>query len=244
MPFKIFSGVYDSFQETGENLDFFESELYIEKTVNRVQKAKAASPVVRDYVFLPTLIALLAEKGKLSALDFGGGPGAAYLSLHHVSPLLTDGLTFHVFDNSRICTLGREACNGLPNIEFFDNPNDLLSEYDLIHFGSVLQYIDDLSSLLEFVGAKRAKMILVSDAMVGVGRSFVTVADYYGLKHPHAFHALPDIRKLFSGVGYDLVATIPYIPNIQGRYEFYDMTNLPEDCRTETTAHLLFKRTI
>ena len=241
MPYRIFSGIYSSFEETGENLDLFGSDFYLKKAAKRLTDALEGPSATSDYILIPIVMSLLADRNSLSVLDFGGGPGITYLSLSHIMESMF-GLKYHIVDNPDICALGRSHCDGMPGLKFFERTEDLNQHYDLVHFGSVLQYIDNLGSLLEFIATKDAKFILVSDAMVGTSRSFVTVADYYGYKHPHAFHTLSDMTKEFERAGYELFSNVPFIPIIQGKNQFYDMSNLPEDCRTNIVSHLLFKK--
>lgn len=110
-----------------------------------------------------------------------------------------------------------------------------------MHFGSVLQYVDDLGSLLAMIKEKNPKYIAVSDAMVGSERTFVTLQDYYGHKHPFRFYSRSDMLAAFAAIDFELAVEVPYIPKINGQTKFYDMSNLPANCRTDCTYHLVFK---
>lgn len=241
MPYQIFNGVYESFGDVEGSFDFFSADLYMGKAIERIDAAVAGVPPHNTYLFAPVAAALYAEKGKLSVLDFGGGPGITYLALKDILPS-TEGLTYHTLDNPQVCALGRSRLKRESALVFHDTMDTLDEQYDLIHFGSMLQYVKDLDGLLAALSAKNAKHILVSDAMVGTGRTFVTQADYYGNKHPFCFYSLSDMQSHFSRVGYSLKMKAPFVPTIRGFVKFYDMSNLPEDCRVNHTLHLLFTR--
>jgi putative methyltransferase (TIGR04325 family) len=242
MPFQIFSGVYDDFDQTGSSTEVFSTDLYLNKASQRLEAAMGGENFAADSVLPPLAATLLAERGRLSVLDFGGGPGISYLSVVETLPR-ADLLTFHVLDNAGICSLGRSRLIGRPGLRFIEQTSDLDNTYDLVHFGSVLQYICPPDEVISIAASKRADYILVSDAMVGSSRSFITIADYYGHKHPHMFMSFNDIESLFERHGYELSYRVPYLGFIQGRREFYDMSNLPPELRIEHTYHLVFRAT-
>lgn len=240
MPFQIFDGVYDNFNEVSGSLEFFRSKEYLEKAKKRLLAAMEGLVPVNEYVFTPLVASLLLDRGEISVLDFGGGPGITYLTLKKTLAS-TQGLTYHVIDDEEICALGRTHLGNEASHIFREHVNELDAHYDFVHFGSVLQYVDDPGNLLLMIQGKMPQYILISDAMIGTGRTFVTQADWYGCKHPHRFFSESELLALLSGIGYELVLKIPFVPKIQGRPEFYDMTNLPPDCRIDHTFHLMFK---
>jgi len=241
VPYQIFDGVYNSFDEAGGSTQFFNSKVYLEKANERLLAAIAELAPVNDYVFAPFVAGLLMERGTLSVLDFGGGPGISYLTLKH-SLVSFEGLTYHSLDDEEICAIGRRHFSDDEASRIFrDQVSNLDAHYDFVHFGSVLQYVDDLGNLLSMIKEKSPKYIAISDAMIGSERTFVTVQDYYGHKHPFRFYNRADMLAAFAAVGYELVVEIPHIPKIKGQTRFYDMSNLPTDCRTDRTYHLVFK---
>lgn len=239
MPFQIFSGVFGTFAEAGGSFDFFCSDPYLRNSRTRLQAAAAKPLPATDYVLAPVAASLIADRGRLSILDFGGGPGIQFLSLKQALGTAAN-LSYHVFDNRAVCALGREHFWNEPALSFHDRMDDLDRAYDLVHFGSMLQYVDDVAALLHAMAAKSPDYILVSDAMTGTKATFVTLADYYGSKHPFRFHSKADLLAIFESAGYSPCLDMPYVPLIRGYRQFYDMTNLPEDCRIDRTRHIMF----
>jgi len=240
MPYRIFEGIYDSFAEAGGTPQFFRSEVYLKKAEERLQAAIAGLMPVNDYVFVPLVAGMLMERGQLSILDFGGGPGISYLTLKQAL-ISVEGLTYHSLDDEKICEIGRAHLGSEADRIFCEQISDLDAHYDLVHFGSVLQYVDDLGSLLSMTKEKSPKYIAISDAMVGSERTFVTVQNYYGHKHPFRFYNRTDILAAFATIDYELMVEIPYVPKIKGQTKFYDMSNLPANCRTDCAYHFVFK---
>lgn len=240
MPYQIFEGVYDSFAEAGGIPQFFRSEIYLKKTEERLQAALDGREQAHDYVFVPLAAGLLMACGRLSVLDFGGGPGITYLALKRAL-ISMEGLTYHSLDDEEICAIGRAHLGSEADQIFRKQVSDLDTHYDFVHFGSVLQYVDDLGALLAIIKEKNPKYIAISDAMVGSERTFITVQDYYGHKHPFRFHNRADLLAEFAAVGYELAVETPYVPTIKGQANFYDMSNLPANCRTDCSYHFVFK---
>lgn len=240
MPFQIFDGVYETLNEAGGSLDVFRSKEYLDKAERRLLAAIEGLTPINEYIFTPLVASLLLDRGEVSVLDFGGGPGITYLALKKTLTS-TQGLTYHVIDDKEICALGRAHLGNEASHIFREQVSELDARYDFVHLGSVLQYVDDPGSLLSLIQGKKPQYILISDAMTGTGRTFVTQADWYGQKHPHRFFRESDLLTLLKGIGYELAMKVPFVPKIQGQSEFYDMKNLPPDCRTDNTCHLLFK---
>lgn len=240
MPYQIFNGVYDSFAEAGKDSGLFQSGIYLDKARERLRAALDGISPVHDYIIIPFSAGLLAARGKLSILDFGGGPGITYLELKHALASM-HGLTYHSLDHEDVCAIGHETLGEEAAAIFRCNMNELDARYDLVHFGSVLQYIDDLPGLLSTIKEKEPSHILVSDAMAGSGRSFVTMQDYYGQKHPFRFYSREDFLSAFAAIGFELMLEMPFVPKIQGQLKFYDMSNLPADCRMDHPCHLVFR---
>jgi len=241
MPFQIFEGCFDSFQEAEGSLDFFESDSYMEKVLSRLRDALTKQPTTNDYILTPIAGALWAEKGDLTVLDYGGGAGISFLPLQDLP-----NLRFDVFDNPSVCALGKQYVETLESkghIKFHQSRETLAPHYNLVHLGSVIQYVKEVSELLSFIASKDPDYILVSDTMVGTKRSFVTTANWHGHRHPHRFFSFADLIELFDRNSYSLSLKMPFIPEIAGVRSFYDMSNLPIDCRVDHALHLLFRRT-
>jgi putative methyltransferase (TIGR04325 family) len=238
MPFKIFQGVYEKFSDVPGSLDIFESDDYLKKTEQHLFDALAEKIEPREYLLTSIVSTLMLERGLLSVLDFGGGPGIIFLAIRNALSDLT-GLTFHVLENESICRMANHIDS--ESLIFYSNVQKLLPHYDLVHLGSVIQYVEDLEGMLKMISDKSPKYILVSDAMVGTECTFVTTADWYGHKHPHRFMSFKDIIGLFRNFEYELAVKVPHISIIRGHRQFYDMSNMPVDCRVDKTWHLLFK---
>ena len=141
--------------------------------------------------------------------------------------------------------MGRKYLSGRGNLTFLSDLDSLDLSYDLMHLGSVLQYIEDLKSelsdLFKLNGGSKPKKLFFSDSYVGSKKSFVTRGDYYGHKHPWIIRSWSDLLNDLTYFGYKLEAKAAFIPQVTGKFGFYDMSNLPKELRLTNTWHLLFK---
>ncbi|MBF0447827.1 MAG: methyltransferase, TIGR04325 family [Magnetococcales bacterium] len=241
MPFQIFSGIYDTFEETRANDRPFESAGWFDNVREKVRQAYERGMVDEQYV-LPLLAALAGQNERITILDFGGGVSAIYPQVLDALPTGTQ-LDFHVVDTAASCREGRDCHRGDNRIQFHEQLPDNLQDIQIVHLGSVLQYIDDWQGLLRTLAKLQADYMLISDAMVGPFASFVTVQDYYGQKIPFRFTNLDELVQFFDGqLDYRLCYKSKYLPSIQGTKGFYKMDNFSQPYRLELSSHLLFKR--
>lgn len=240
MSFQIFSGIYESFADTKSSAEtVFASNLWISKTRDNVRKAYEDASFCEDYS-LGIITAVSQRDGKVRIIDFGGGLGRLFPTVAASLPSDVD-LDFHVVDNANSCRFGRECHGNDQRIHFHDSLPDTLDNVDLIHLGSVLQYIDDCWGLLSRLAKYKAKHILFSDTMVGEVPTFITTQDYYGAKTPFRFININELITFFDEkLGYRLLYKAKYIQTVQGKRGFFDMSNLPKEYRLDSSYNLLF----
>jgi putative methyltransferase (TIGR04325 family) len=240
MPFQIFSGVYNTFAETKAVDRPFESSRWFESSRKKVQTAYRKG-VVSEESLLPMLAALNCRDNRVRIIDFGGGLGVFFPLVDGVLPAGVK-LDFHVVDTAASCRQGRACHSEEQRIHFHDQMPDNLEDVQIIHLGSVLQYVDEWQDLLYRLARYKAPYILLSDAMVGNIPTFITVQDYYGQKIPFRFTNLDELTKFFQNqLGYSLKFKAKYVSTIQGVEGFYNMDNLPAEYRLDLPYTLLFQ---
>ena len=247
MPFQIFEGYFDDLKEASGDLSFYDSDTYLKRTESNLKEQMKSNNHVYEYIFAPIIFGLtskLIKKKKLRILDYGGGVGLSYLNLAKCLEDMSD-IEYVIYDSHKNCKLGRKYLSGEENLHFFSDFNLLNFNFDLIHLGSVIQYIEDLRpelcQLLQTTSQEKPRHILISDAYVGSDKTFVTTADYYGHKHPCKFRSWSDLLDDLSFFNYKLKAKIPFIAQIHNHFEFYDMSNMPKELRIKNTWHLFFE---
>jgi putative methyltransferase (TIGR04325 family) len=120
-----------------------------------------------------------AGRGRISLLDWGGGPGHYYILARALLPELD--LDYHSRDLPRLAALGREL---LPAAQFHHDDRCLDRAYDLVLASDSLQYAEDVLATLAALASATAPRGYLYVAMLPIverAQSFVV------LQRPHDY---------------------------------------------------------
>jgi putative methyltransferase (TIGR04325 family) len=240
MAYRIFSGVFDNFSSAPESDDIYSSDLYL----NNLNKKLKNSSYKFNEGYVINLIIRLAmgdQEGTLRVLDYGGGIGETFISLP-TQIKESQHIEFAILDNKTMCNHGREINKKEYNIFFIEE----LSEYntekqvDLIHLGSVIQYLSDWRKTLLDLMTLKPKLIVLDDVFCGNIKSFTTMQKYYTSQVRFNFINIEEIKDFFINNSYELLFSSPFIPVINGKTEFYDMSNFEQELQIPHAMNMAF----
>lgn len=240
MVYRVFSGVYDEFNLAPVSDDIYSSSLYI----NNISKKLKSSPYKSSEGYIFNLVIRLAmenQDGFLRVLDYGGGIGETLISL---PSQIRDNrnIEFAVLDNKILCEYGRKIVKGKHEINFIEK----LSEYNtdkpvgIIHLGSVMQYLSDWREILFDLMQLKPKYIVLDDVFCGNIKSFTTMQKYYGSKIRFNFINIEEIKEFFKNNNFEFVFSSPFIPVVNGKTEFYDMSNFDKESQIPYSMNMVF----
>ncbi len=250
MSFNIWEGIYKNFAECPRDGGGFSSERWVEQQAERVNKLKAeieASPesaVGYQTSLLPMVTAMAAaslKKDKLRILDFGGGLGNTYLLMNSGCVKQT-GLEFYVVESQEVCRKGREIFRNDNKICFYSELPKDVKDFDIIHLGSSIQYIEDWKELPGEFAKYNAEYVLLADVPAGDIPTYATLQNYYGSKIPHWFFNIDEFVSAFDSVNYDLLFKSAFIGPRLGIIQPMPQDNFPKEYRLGETCNLLFIR--
>lgn len=213
---------------------------WIERSRQRVVNAIEAGARYQESL-LPVVAAMVAAEldRPVVVVDIGGGPGNAYPAVKSALPEQTR-LEFHVVENERVCELGREIYEKTDAVSFYHElPKGL--ECDILHLGSVLQYVDDWRGLLKELAEVEAPYFLLSDVFAGDITSFVTGQHYFGSIMPCRFQNIREVISAVADNGYRLVLRTEYDRTMLGKRDPLPLDALPPQFRLRYAHHLLFR---
>ncbi len=246
----LWEGVFDNWQDAPEKDGAFNSLQWLDSSVFRVREALEAMQVDqneisenacgRDYI-LPLVCAMAQTDGKdLRVLDFGGGLASSFFSV--ASTLnATDNFEFHVVEGKGVCDKGNEIFPESMRLYFHDEIPKESGEFDIIHAGSSLQYIDDWQGLLASFTALKPRYLILSDILAGNIKPFVTIQNYYGHKIRIRFLNLQELIDEVEKLGFRLLYHSLYVARIFGEEGPLPMNNFPEERRLKYSCQLLFE---
>ena len=92
---------------------------------------------------------------------------------------------------------------------------------------SVLQYVEDLELILKKILSFKPKYILFEDTFLIKKLEYVTIQKYFGINQTFKVHKLEKFMKILFKNNYEKVFWSPQIVSVRGKFQFYDMSNLP-----------------
>jgi putative methyltransferase (TIGR04325 family) len=219
---KVWEGIYATFAETEAKNAVFEEPIWLDKIRERarhqllqasVSAAVSPAAVTSDYA-LPFVAALAAQRDKeLHILDFGGGMGTGFIPLVNMLPH-HQPINFVIVENGAVCNAGREFFGGDSRISFREDVPDAGGvDYDIVHCGSSLHYVDDWEGLLDKFTALYPEYLLFADLPAADNRSFVTAQMFHGQRIPVHFWNFSEFVDTVEARGFELA--------FQSRYRGY-----------------------
>ena len=183
------------------------------------------------------LIAGAASAGqrRLSVVDFGGGPGSAYVQLISSLPQSTE-IDCTVVDSEEIVARGRALFEGDRRIRFVTSLTDAPRQPDIVYLNSVLPYIDDYAQVLERLAALQPRFMFLARLAAGANPTFASrQLNLPGRVFAYWFHNLDELIGILDRCGYAAVSH-------SYSEHHYDLSNFPETHRTGRFRNVLFAR--
>lgn len=153
--------------------------------------------------FLPTLLSLHSSK-TVSVLDVGGGLGVSFIDLMFSLPEKNFSMT--VMELTETAKRGRELfrdCKGISFTDMFPSP---AVKFDVIYFGSSLQYFEDYRGILQQAINLSPELIAIADTTMGEGASFVAAqVNMSNRVIPRMVFNLHEVAELFISRGFGLI---------------------------------------
>lgn len=233
-PEKVFSGRFSNFFEAAGTLDPYDDKIWADKSVNRFEQLFGAPEQAqlndfREYLISAAVYKYGSEEKPLRVLDVGGNLGQVALNIFSMfkTKLVRQ---WDIVETKSIVDL-QDIVKKLDHpIDFYSTDEiKLLGKYDLLHFGSVLQYFENwekkISDYFEII---EPKIVVFSDAMVGNVSTFVALQEYYGKKMPYRILSQSDFMNFMEKKGYILEVSTNYIHNKTG-YFFESLELKPDE---------------
>ena len=244
----VWVGVYESFEQAKGDQDVFECDIWINKQKEKILRKyhnlnknnfMSESAITNDYA-LPLVVAMLfISQLKVSVLDFGGGMGYEYLDVVAKVPMASQNLEYCIVDSEATLLHLPSEIAEMQNLSFCTNLHKVTSTFDIVHVGSVLQYIDDWKNLLHhLVLISKAKIFVFCDLLSGSIPSFVTQQYYYGKKIPLRFLNNQEFANYMQSVGYQVLYKTNYNP--RQTLGYYPNAGLPETHRVSKHENWIF----
>ena len=116
----------------------------------------------------------LFPKNEINVLDIGGGLKPCYFTL---KSSLTNKIKCHVIEFDNIVQGAKKIYGNIPDLTYLSEfPTKM--NFDVIYFGSSIQYFDDLNFLLEKIKDYKASLIVISYTSFAENHKTFTTGTY------------------------------------------------------------------
>ncbi|MBF0232128.1 MAG: methyltransferase, TIGR04325 family [Desulfamplus sp.] len=246
MSVTIWEGIYSSFQEAPSIGNGFHGEVWINKSLEKITTIKKEfcekgySLLGGRNAVLPVVVSILyAKKNKIKILDVGGGIGFDYYAVSN-SLSSKQGFEFHILDIEEICLAGSHFFKEESNIKFHSTLPEDINDFDVIHLGSSLQYIEKWQYFLRKLCDLNPECIVFTDLLAGNFSTFVSTQNYYTSKISVYFFNIGEIISLLNEKSYKLIYKSNYLATIRGVEQKLPLENFPKELRLNHALNCIF----
>jgi len=175
----VWTGVYTRFEDVPVSGPGFEGDKWSAITRAHTERAPAAlrrgAPVrpAGDRALLPELAAdVLAERGQVRIVDFGGGMGISYIDVRALCGPVA--LEYTVVETEAVCAAGRSLFAADSAIRFVTSLGQTKRGADIVYVSSALQYVPDPLAALRELAALEARYVLLVNLSAGPIPTYAT----------------------------------------------------------------------
>jgi putative methyltransferase (TIGR04325 family) len=251
----IFEGIFNNFNECyKKNKNCFYKDKDYEKkqkeiiksiTKNLVSK-KPIIPFYKQHTQHLINSLSLIKKSKVNILDVGGGWGIGYANcVEAFDKKKLSNINYNIFDLTNICNLGKKYFKkkikiSNKNLNYYSDLNELKKmKFDIIFFGSSLQYFKDPFETLKYFSNFNCSYIIFIDTYLVKSKSFFTLQKYYESSVPHSFLNENNFLKIFRK-RFDLVLKSYSHTSRLDKIGTISMNNFPTKYRLDNSFNLIF----
>lgn len=237
-----YEGVFKSFAEAQSKIytqTGYITEEYMEGEAKKVSDIvnSEANQYEGNYRERDLLLLLSGMRGlRIEVLDVGSGFGLTY---HYLNSNLKKNFRYTAIDLPKVIS----AASGIfaQNANFSSTTFENLKEkkYDLVHFGSSLQYFEEYRTTLIKILANNPRTILISDTPVGNLESFVTLQ--VNMKDriiPRWVFSFTELEQIFKDHDYGLVSHAI----VDWHNGIHNFSNFPKDFQHIQHMNLIFEK--
>jgi putative methyltransferase (TIGR04325 family) len=237
-----YEGTFNNFSEVlstyKENVGYVSKE-YLISEGNKVSEILANPPEVykgnnRDNYLLHLLSSIPHDKIRI--LDVGSGFGLTFLFLNSN---LQKEIEYTGVDLEEISDIALQNFAHHRNFHQVNLSNLRNRNFDVVYFGSSLQYFEDYRKTLLLTLASSPQIVLIADTPVGNLETFVTCqVNMKNRKIPRWVFSISEIKEIFKDKEYELIE----IASVDWHSDIHNFLNFSEEYHHISHKNLVFSR--
>lgn len=239
--------MFSDFDEVPSSEGVFAHEVWIERSIARLETAVASSnssdvSTVDPTALTAAVLAASQRSSEVRVLDVGGNLGQLGLALG--KQLRQVNLEWHVEEKAVFLDACASRVSMPSEIVFHSGEGDSIANLVdpmIVHFGSSLQYFSDWRKALEDSTTDSCEWLVLSDLPASEEiATFVSAQRYYDDVLPCWFFDRRDVDDFVATLGFELVYVAPFL-NDRNR-SYYPEISLPEARQIKYPVDLLYRR--
>lgn len=238
-----YEGVYRNFIDarmSQVNLTGYVSENWLdietvklEKLIETYSKNPQIDGNYRDRDLLLVVAAINAEKIKI--LDIGSGFANTFF---YLTSNFKKQIDYIAVDLKEIVHTLNQRMRGYGNFKAYTFDKVPSEKFDLVYFGSSLQYVEEYENYLVQICKLKAPVIFISDTPMGSENTFITVqVNMRGRRIPKWVFSKMEVVGLLESHGYTLIAE----SLVDWHQKIHNFDNFPTSYRQTRNCNLLFE---
>tara|TARA_B110000027_G_C16113043_1_gene298742 strand:- start:1857 stop:2639 length:783 start_codon:yes stop_codon:yes gene_type:complete len=250
----IYKNVYNTFDACNKkiNLTFYKSQEYkkkqykiIDKVINCLKKNLPIEPFFKQHTQYLNLLIPLIKKDKIKILDFGGGWGIGYANLiETTNKNVLKNIDYHIYDLPDLCEIGEKKFKAKIKIKdklkFISDFSKIHKKYDLIFFGSSIQYLRNPIKILTNLLKKKIKYLLFIDLYLTNSNTFYSKQSHYNFEATHSFINIKKFENIFKKK-YEILSKSCSHTIRLNKIGFLDMSNFKKKYRIKNSLNYLIR---
>ena len=242
----IWNGVYRSFEDAQSENSAFVHPNWVQRSVERLREVSldrepnSATTTVDGSLLIGPILATLENGTSVKILDVGGNLGQLAIEINR--KFTGTRISWTILEREDFLKASQQFINLPEDLEFHSDLESLKSQtFDIIHFGSSIQYIDDWVDYVSTLSQKHLpKWFVIADGMSGETiPTFVTRQKYYEGYLVSRFVNLSELISVFDGLDFNLVYQSPFVNESNRGY--YPEQDLPDEYRINFPLDLIFR---
>lgn len=240
---KIWNGVFKNFKDTGIDYIGFHDPIWFKKQIEEINqkyfKNSRNENLDNDYSIDYFLIALLSVKKQINVCDFGGAMGQVFLRIKN-KVSINYNVRFDVIESIETINYLPQSLKEIEGLSFYTEFQ--FKDYDILHLGSVIQYIENIDDFFKKISLINSEYILINDLLAGDIPTYTTIQNYYNNPIPVTWYNFDFINSELEKFNYELISKSKYKVKILGEENLRNLTSVPEEYRIDHSLNLIYKK--
>lgn len=251
----IYNGIFKNYDQClKKNQNFFYKEKNYEDKQKKIikeiiyclnKKKQIPSFYKQHTQHLINSISLLKKKS-IKILDIGGGWGVGYANiLESFSKEKILNIDYYNYDLDNVCNIGeiyfkKKLSFMTKKLRYIKDLNEVkLNKFDIIFFGSSLQYFKNPIKILEKILKIKTKYLIFIDLYLVSCTTFFTNQKHYESSVPHSFINKNKFLNLVSAKFHLVSSSYSHTMRLN-KVGQINMKNFPKKYRIENSLNLFF----